>query len=147
MLEAATWGAIGASALLIGAVIAYVLSPGHRVIGAVMALGSGMLIGSVAYELVLDALSPAGRESVRLEMVHGCEEWLAEHPDSPLGREIYARLTGESYSAPLGPDPFGTVRAGYRPLPEQAGRRALANLALQMLCNVAVKRGDPVWPQ
>jgi aminopeptidase N len=38
------------------------------------------------------------------------------------------------------------VRGGYRPTAEQAGRRALANLALQMCVRDAVRRGDPVWP-
>ncbi len=38
------------------------------------------------------------------------------------------------------------VQAGYSPLPAQAGRRALANLALQMLCLHAVRTGDAVWP-
>jgi aminopeptidase N len=38
------------------------------------------------------------------------------------------------------------VSAGYSPRPEQIGPRALANLALQMLCLHAVAQGDPVWP-
>ena len=38
------------------------------------------------------------------------------------------------------------VNAGYSPRPEQCGPRALANLALQMLCRNAVAQGDPVWP-
>jgi aminopeptidase N len=38
------------------------------------------------------------------------------------------------------------VSEGYSPRPEQAGRRALANLALFMLCLGAVRRGDAVWP-
>ena len=38
------------------------------------------------------------------------------------------------------------VAAGYDPRPAQAGRRALANLALQMLCVNAVRSGDAVWP-
>ena len=38
------------------------------------------------------------------------------------------------------------VTEGYSPRPEQAGRRALANLALFMLCLGAVRRGDAVWP-
>jgi zinc transporter, ZIP family len=54
--EAFGWGALGAVALLIGALIAYLLSPGRRVIAVVMALGTGLLIGSVSYELVDDAL-------------------------------------------------------------------------------------------
>ena len=34
----------------------------------------------------------------------------------------------------------------YSPDPVSSGRRALANLALAMLCTEAVGRGDPVWP-
>jgi ZIP family zinc transporter len=54
--EAFGWGALGAAALLIGALIAYQLSPTRRAIAVVMALGTGLLIGSVSYELVADAL-------------------------------------------------------------------------------------------
>ncbi|MCU1370624.1 MAG: hypothetical protein JWO77_1818 [Ilumatobacteraceae bacterium] len=50
------WGAVGASALLLGAVIAYVGSPSQRFIAIVMALGAGLLIGSVSFELIDDAL-------------------------------------------------------------------------------------------
>ncbi|MCE9658617.1 MAG: aminopeptidase N [Burkholderiales bacterium] len=38
------------------------------------------------------------------------------------------------------------VTGGYSPDPVSAGRRALANLALAMLCIAAQKSGDPVWP-
>jgi len=38
------------------------------------------------------------------------------------------------------------VKEGYAPTPVQAGRRALANLALSMLCLHAARTGDPVWP-
>jgi ZIP family zinc transporter len=56
MGEAFGWGAIGASALLIGALIAYQFSPSRRVIAVVMALGTGLLIGSVSFELIDEAL-------------------------------------------------------------------------------------------
>ena len=56
MAEAFGWGALGASALLVGALIAYLLSPSRGVIAVVMALGTGLLIGSVSFELVDDAL-------------------------------------------------------------------------------------------
>ena len=39
-----------------------------------------------------------------------------------------------------------TVREGYDPGPQQAGRRALANLALAMLCRHAVRQGHDAWP-
>jgi len=38
------------------------------------------------------------------------------------------------------------VKEGYSPGAPQAGRRALANLALSMLCLHAVQQGDEVWP-
>ncbi len=56
MAAAFFWGALGASALLIGAMIAYRFAPGRRFIAIVMALGSGLLIGSVAFELVDEAV-------------------------------------------------------------------------------------------
>ena len=56
MAEAFGWGAFGAAALLINALIAYQLSPSQQVIAVVMALGTGLLIGSVAFELIDEAL-------------------------------------------------------------------------------------------
>jgi ZIP family zinc transporter len=56
VIEAFLWGAVGASALLVGALVAYVATPNLNVIGVVMALGAGLLIGSVAFELVDEAL-------------------------------------------------------------------------------------------
>jgi ZIP family zinc transporter len=56
MIAAFGWGALGASALLIGALIAYHLAPGRGVTAAVMALGAGLLIGSVSFQLVAEAL-------------------------------------------------------------------------------------------
>jgi ZIP family zinc transporter len=56
MSEAFAWGALGAAALLVGALIAYQLAPSRQVIAVVMALGTGLLIGSVSFELVDEAL-------------------------------------------------------------------------------------------
>ena len=56
MAEAFAWGALGSAALLAGALIAYQLTPSRMVIAVVMALGTGLLIGSVSFELVDDAL-------------------------------------------------------------------------------------------
>jgi zinc transporter, ZIP family len=56
MAEAFGWGALGAAALLVGALVAYLLSPSRRVIAVVMALGTGLLIGSVSFELIDEAL-------------------------------------------------------------------------------------------
>jgi ZIP family zinc transporter len=56
MAAAFGWGALGAAALLVGALIAYQLAPSRQVIAVVMALGTGLLIGSVSFELIDEAL-------------------------------------------------------------------------------------------
>ena len=56
MLQAFGWGAVGASALLVGAFISYQFAPSRTVIAAVMALGTGLLIGSVSFDLIDEAL-------------------------------------------------------------------------------------------
>lgn len=55
MGQAALAGVAASSTLLVGAVIAYLLHPSARVVAIVVALGSGLLIGSVAYDLVAEA--------------------------------------------------------------------------------------------
>lgn len=59
MIAAAFWGALAASALLLGAWICAVFKPGPRIIAVVMAIGSGLLIGAVAYDLVEEAQAKA----------------------------------------------------------------------------------------
>src|SRR6476620_8838752 len=59
MFEAFLWGAVGASALLVGALVAYVATPSVKLIGVVMALGAGLLIGSISFELIDEALKQA----------------------------------------------------------------------------------------
>jgi ZIP family zinc transporter len=81
--EAFGWGALGAAALLIGALVAYLLSPSRRVIAVVMALGTGLLIGSVSYELVDDALEHQAVAWVALMVLVGAAtftvgDWLLE---------------------------------------------------------------------
>jgi ZIP family zinc transporter len=56
MLEAGLWGFVGASSLLVGAAIAFLVPVSHRVQGLVLAFGAGVLFGAVAYELVEDAV-------------------------------------------------------------------------------------------
>jgi zinc transporter, ZIP family len=54
VLEAAIWGLITATSLLVGAGIAVLARPRDRWIGLAMGFGSGALIAAVAYELVLE---------------------------------------------------------------------------------------------
>ena len=56
MLEAFLWGAVASGTLLLGAVIAYSASPGPRLNAVIMASGAGLLLGSVSYDLIEEAL-------------------------------------------------------------------------------------------
>lgn len=51
-LGAVVWGALAASSLLIGGVLALRARPSDRLVGLVLAFGAGTLISAVAYELV-----------------------------------------------------------------------------------------------
>jgi ZIP family zinc transporter len=75
------WGALGAGALLVGALIAYQLAPSRQVIAVVMALGTGLLIGSVSFELVDEALKTQEVAGVALWVLVGASvftvgDWL-----------------------------------------------------------------------
>jgi ZIP family zinc transporter len=71
VIEAFVWGAVGASALLIGALVAYVTTPSKKFIAVVMALGAGLLIGSIAFELIDEALKSAEVATVGLYTLIG----------------------------------------------------------------------------
>ncbi len=61
MWEAAIWGAISASSLLIGGVIALRRDLSPRFVGLVMGFGAGALISAVAFELVEKAIEIGGQ--------------------------------------------------------------------------------------
>jgi zinc transporter, ZIP family len=61
VIEAFTWGFVGSSSLLLGALVALQVRPSRRVVGFVMAFGAGVLISAVAYELVGEAAETADR--------------------------------------------------------------------------------------
>ena len=54
-LNAALWGILASSSLLIGAGLALWLRPANRIVGLVMGFGAGALISAVAYELAPEA--------------------------------------------------------------------------------------------
>jgi zinc transporter, ZIP family len=56
------WGALGAAALVLGAFAAIWLPVNTRVVGMVMALGAGVLISAVAFDLVEEAVDTADGE-------------------------------------------------------------------------------------
>lgn len=60
MLEAGLWGLVGGSALVLGALAAWLFNLPGRLIAGVMAAGSGVLISAVAFDLMDEAFAQGG---------------------------------------------------------------------------------------
>jgi len=70
-LAAAGWGALAASSLVIGALIALARPVARRPLGLIMAFGSGVLVSSVAYELVEEAVAVGGQLPMAVGLAAG----------------------------------------------------------------------------
>ena len=65
------WGFVGGSALILGAAIGWFAALPQRLIAAVMAVGSGVLISAVAFDLMDEAYRQGGFDSTALGFVAG----------------------------------------------------------------------------
>ena len=95
MAEAAFWGLVGASALIIGAEVAFAFKLSRMVIGLIMAFGVGAIISSVAYELVLPATEDAEVWQVALGLAAGSLVFF-------IGDRLIAKLGGSNRKNPDG---------------------------------------------
>ena len=71
MTEAAFWGLVTGSSLVIGAVVTFIARPRDRVVGLVMAFGAGALISAVAYEMLGEAVAEGDTEGVVIGLLAG----------------------------------------------------------------------------
>ena len=71
MSEALLWGAVAGAANLLGAVIVLLTSLPKKLIGYVMALGTGALIGAVSYDLLEEALELSGLKEIAFGFLGG----------------------------------------------------------------------------
>jgi ZIP family zinc transporter len=81
---AGAWGALSASALLLGAAIGYFLDVPRRLIAAVMAFGSGVLISALSFDLMDEAYRRGGFGGTAAGFVAGAAvytgaNWLLSH--------------------------------------------------------------------
>ena len=59
-VQAGMWGLLGGSALLVGAAVAYLVALPPRLVAGIMAMGAGVLISAVAFELMDEAYQRGG---------------------------------------------------------------------------------------
>ncbi|MGN6598794.1 MAG: ZIP family metal transporter [Actinomycetes bacterium] len=84
MLAAAWWGFVGGVAMIIGGLIGTFVKAPQRVIGLVMAFGSGVLISALAFELTHEAYQRSGGLAVVLGLAGGsivffAGDWVIDH--------------------------------------------------------------------
>lgn len=65
------WGFVAGVSLLIGALIGLYAGPSRRVVAIVMALGAGVLVSSVAFELMDEAYRSGGFDAASLGLLCG----------------------------------------------------------------------------
>ena len=135
MAAAFGWGALAASSLVIGAVVALRFRIGLRAIGLIMGFGAGALISAVAFDLVSEAVDTGARTGpILVGIFAGCGvffagDWLidrhgganrksprgAQENDSPLAIVLGTVLDGIPESMVIGLTIFqgGAVGAAY----------------------------------
>jgi ZIP family zinc transporter len=77
MAEAALWGAVGASSLLLGAIAGLKLTIGRGTIGLVMGFGAGTLISALTFELTDEAFKLGGADAVAIGLAAGALSYYA----------------------------------------------------------------------
>ena len=88
MGSAILWGAVAASSLVLGAVLALARPWSERVIGLVLAFGAGALVSAVSYELAEEGIRSAGPLPVAAGLAAGAltffllDRSLERRPDS-----------------------------------------------------------------
>ncbi len=76
-IQAGLWGLLSGSALVLGALIAYVMSLPQRIIAAVMAFGSGVLISALSFDLMDEAYRTGGILSTSFGFLAGAAVYTA----------------------------------------------------------------------
>ena len=75
-LEAGLWGLLGGAALVIGALVAWLVRVPDGVVASVMAFGSGVLISAVAFDLMAEAAETGGLAATALGFLGGAVVYL-----------------------------------------------------------------------
>jgi ZIP family zinc transporter len=76
-LQAGLWGLFSGSALVIGAAIAWFMHIPQRVIAAIMAFGSGVLISALSFELMNEAYRTGGFAATAIGFLGGAAVYTA----------------------------------------------------------------------
>jgi ZIP family zinc transporter len=96
MLPALGWGALAASSLILGALLALARAWGDRAIGAVLAFGAGALISAVSFELAEEGIAIGGAVSVGIGLGVGAVAYFL------ADRTVERRMSGPGWGLAIG---------------------------------------------
>lgn len=96
-VQAGLWGLLGGSALVLGAAVAYMAALSPRVVAAVMAIGSGVLISAVSFDLMDEAFARGGFRSTAIGFLAGAAAYTAAN--------VYLARRGAKHRKRSGADP------------------------------------------
>lgn len=100
-VSAGFWGLLAGSALIIGALIGYYLQVSARLIAAVMAFGSGVLISALSFDLMDEAYQRGGFDSTSIGFLAGAAvytlaNWYLAHHGARHRKRSGGRQPSES---------------------------------------------------
>ena len=107
-IQAGLWGLLSGSALLIGACVGWFVAMPRRVVAAIMAFGSGVLISALSFELMDEAWKQGGFVAVGIGFIAGASVYtglnmaLAAHGARHRKRSDASTREEHAVSAPAG---------------------------------------------
>jgi ZIP family zinc transporter len=104
MAEAALWGLVGGSSLVLGAAAALIHAPSARQLGLVLAFGTGVLVSALAFDLTEEAYQLGGADAVAIGLGAGALAFFA-------GNETVARRMGPQRPSRTGERAEGSAPA------------------------------------
>jgi len=103
---AALSGAVSGGALLVGAAVTWFLDIPQRVVAGIMALGAGVLISTLAFELVEEAAADGGLVPTVIGFLAGAvlyvvADWIVSRPPKPKPPQLPANIAARRKVARL----------------------------------------------
>lgn len=77
VLAAGFWGLVGGAALLVGALVGFYANVSRRIIALVMAVGAGVLVASVSFELMEESYDSGGFDAASGGLIFGALAYFA----------------------------------------------------------------------
>jgi ZIP family zinc transporter len=99
--QAAFWGLVAGGALVLGAAVGYYVKVPQRLIAAIMAFGSGVLISALSFELIEEAYAKGGFTSMAIGFLGGAAVYTAANRVLATRGAKHRKRSGEQQPSEL----------------------------------------------